>query len=281
MCCFSWFCDCIYATRCIWFKLYVPSILLDLGLTIYILKQLFDLNAFACCADNLNDNSECSYNRIGGASNVGVDSSGYCININQNLDCNGTLAMCAKDNGVNMTSLCNQTVLNDIATTSVHVFIAILIIKIVGLAFSLLLELKSVCCEKKKPGQAEEEESKNCCKECSAKCCSQLIILLLRIFFLIFGTTITLIALLVLAYSNNVIPSTCSSLSGTLETDCELITSKCTFNNDENYYNIVYPNLNIFGPYWADLASSIVTGIIWFARLSVLRYYSNSTIGDV
>jgi len=149
MCCISCFCDCIYATRCIWFKLYIPSILLDLGLTIYIVYQLFHLSVFACCADNLTYTSSCAYNTIGGASNVGVDSSGYCTNINSNLNCTGNLPACAASHDVNMTTLCDQSTLNQVASMSVNAFIGILIIKIVGIAFSLFLELKSICCDKK------------------------------------------------------------------------------------------------------------------------------------
>jgi len=278
--CFGWICDCIYATRCVWFKLLVPSMLADLGLTIYIVYQLFAFNVFACCVDNKSayQNSKCAYSNIGGANNVGVDSNGYCTRLdNSSINCGGNLASCGTSAGVNVTELCSQSTLNHVANTSVDWFIAVLIVKMVGLLFGLFMEFKAACIDKKSDGTEDAERSKNCCRKCSEKCFVNLSIFLLRVFFLIFGTAITFVAILLLKYGNSVSFSSCKAVPSSLESQCYTLESSCSDGGDENYYNVVFLNLNLNGSYIADLVTSILTGIIWIARLSVLRYYANAT----
>jgi len=253
--------------------------LLDLGLTIYIVTQLFSLDIFACCVDNKNSpyTGECSYNHIGGASNVGVRN-GYCYRKDTNVSCEGDLTTCAL--GYNITTLCDDSTLSTVASRSMDAFIAILIIKAIGICFSLFLEIKSVCCEKKEPGAEEAEESKNCCKKCTINCCSSLCSLLFRAFFLIFGTAISFIAILILQYTNDVSTSSCETLTGILKTQCENVVDSCTFNNDENFYNLIFYNFDVIGPIYAAIASSAVSAILWVARLAVVRYYA-SPLTDV
>jgi len=184
MCLWSCFCDCVYATRCVWFKLYIPSLLLDLALTIFIIVQLFNLSVFACCTDNRGSfNSKCAYNHIGGADDVGVATNGFCYRKDDDFSCGGNLTSCAIAQNITISDVCSQSVLQQVANVSTDAFIAILIIKAIGVLFSLFLEIRSVCCEKKPPGSAEAEESKSCCQECSSKCCSSITTIVLRIFF--------------------------------------------------------------------------------------------------
>jgi len=280
MCCWSCLWDCIYATRGFWLKLYVPSLLADLGLTIYIIYQLYVLEVFACCIDNKTSylNHECAYSNIGGASNVGVNEYGFCYRKdNLNVNCAGNLTSCAASIGANMTELCSPSVLETVARTSVDWLIGILVVKAVGVMFCIFLEIKASCIDKTDAGSEEAEKSKNCCRQHSRKCFIGLSVLLIRIFFLVCGTIITFIALWLLTYANNVTFSSCRTLSSGLKTECQDVESSCTNGNSENYYNVVYKNLNLIGPYWADVATSVLSAIIWIARISIMRYYVNKT----
>jgi len=280
MCCCSWLWDCIYATRCVWLKLYVPSLIADLGLTTYIIYQLYVLDVFACCVDNQtsNQNHECAYNHIGGASNVGVNDYGFCYRKdNPSFNCGGNLTSCASSVGADITELCSPSTLKQVANTSVDWLIYILLIKAVGVVFCIFLELKAAWCDKKDAGSEEAEKSKNCCRQRSKNCLIGLSVLIIRIFFLICGTAITFIALCLLTYSNSVTFSSCRTLSSSLESQCNSVEASCTRGSDQNYYNIVFSNLNLVGPYWADVATSVLSGIIWIARLSIMRKYVNKT----
>jgi len=278
--------------------------LLDLALTIYIIVELSGLDVFACCADNKKLNSECSYMTIGGASNVGVDNSGYCIQKSTNTDCIGELPSCAANYTVNITTLCSESVLKEVANTNWEWLMAILVTKSVGLVFLITLEIRSLYLSHKKskeakqakeenenahskerePGEEDVEATAGCCEKCRhcswhncKACITNTTIFTLKLFFLIFGTCATTLVIWMLIYTDRVTLSTCDILKGTLETNCETVEDHCTFDGGQNFYVVVFKNLNVTGPYIVDLTTSVTSTLVWIVRFAVLRYYLNET----
>jgi len=278
--------------------------LLDLGLTIFIIVQVAQLDVFACCTDNLTLNSKCAYTDIGGTDNVGVDSNGYCVQKSSGQHCEGNLATCASDlkPAVNMTSLCSHSILNEVANTNWDWLLAILVIKAAGLVFLIVLEFRSLRRStqkakdnndpdrKREPGEEDVEATVGCCqkcKHCSCQCFKSCItnttVFILKLFFLIFGTAATTLAIWLLLYTGRVTFSSCRAISNKqLQNNCYSVQSSCTFDGGQNYYVVVFGNLNLEGPYIVDLITSVTSTVVWLVRFAVLRYYLNQTkLADV
>jgi len=263
--------------------------LLDLALTIYIIIQLAGMEVFACCADNKTLNSNCAYTEIGGAKNVGVDSEGYCIQKSTSTDCKGELATCAADlmPSVNMTTLCSQDTLDEVANSNWDWLMAVLVIKAIGLVFLIVLEIRSLratCRSNREPGEEDVQATTGCYdkfKHCSWNCCKSCMkgttIFTLKIFFLIFGIAATSLAIWLLWYTDHVTFSSCNLLDGQLETNCNLVEESCTYKGGQNYYVVVFSGLELTGPYVVDLITSISTTVVWIVRFAVLRYYLNQS----
>jgi len=294
--CLSWCCDALYQGRCFFFRLSSILMILDLGLTLYIIVQLTQIDTFACCTDNLTLNDQCSYMTIGGTNNIGIDSEGYCIQKSSDTYCKGDLATCAEENSVDMSKLCSTEVLNEVADLSWEWLMIILVIKTVGLIFLIALEIRSLINTRKKatdqanpqrnrePGEEDVEATVGCCdkcKRCSWECCKSCLtnttIFILKIFFMIFGTAATALAIWILIYTDRVSLSNCRVLSGALQADCYTVQNKCTFEGGQNYYIVIFGDLNLTGPYIVDLITSASTTVLWVVRFAILRYYLNQS----
>jgi len=279
MCLYDWFCDCLYKGRNVIGKIGIPLMLIDLGLSIFIAIQLLEFNAFACCTDNKTQ-EQCSYDDFGGADNVGVNN-GYCYRIDNNVDCGSTLIACAATvPGVDINQLCSQDSLNKVADYNWTWLLGFLVIKMIGLIFVLFLDIKSLCCDSKDAGEKDAQDAErccSCCKNCTQQCMITTSIFMLRLAFVIFGTVTTFICIWLLQWTDRVWYGSCSALDSTLEKQCNDLIDKCTLENDENYYNVVWQNLSFTGPYWANVTSSVLSSILWIARMAVFRYAYNKT----
>lgn len=274
--CLGWLCSCMYNCKVCFNRLLLPLLLIDLALTIYIVVQLASNVPFACCTDpGIND---CSYDDIGGADNVELvePTSGgiFCERKdNPSLNCYSDITSCATNNGIDISQLCSESILDELAKENWTWLLAVLCVKLVGLCFLIFYDITHTWCKGKDTAQEDAESVSKCCHcKCGNNCCKELIFFFLRIFFLIFGTIATCIAVWLLKWTDRVSLSRCDLLEDGLESDCSSLEDACSA-NAENYYNIVWVNLELSGPYWADLASSILSALIWMVRISVMWYY--------
>jgi len=274
--CVGCLCDCLYASRNVISKLSIPFMILDLGLTIYIATQVVNLNVFACCTGN---SDTCGYNHLGGATNVELYNNTYCEKINDpSLDCHSTFATCVGNNGYDVNALCSSQVLNEVSNYNWKWFLIFLTVKSVGLVFVLFLDMKALCCDHKEVGEEDQEAAKTCskCKDHSKRCCISSFIFLLRFAFVIFGTLTTLLCLWLLEWTNSVSFGTCSGINdSTLQSDCSIVENEC--GNGTSYYAVIWGNLQLIGPYWANLASNILSSVLWVVRMSIIRKGVNKT----
>jgi len=213
---------------------------------------------------------------------------------NTNTYCSGNITACAQAHSVDMSSLCSEKTRKEVANANWDWLMAILVIKCVGLVFLIALEIRSLCNSRKKanerdrdrePGEEDVEATAGCCEKCkhcsweSCKhCMTSTVIFTLKLFFLIFGTVATTLAIWLLLYTNRVTFSSCHALSNHQSYEnCLTVEDNCTFGDGQNYYIVVFGNLNLTGPYIVDLVTSASTTILWIVRFAVLRYYLGQT----
>ena len=82
----------------------------------------------------------------------------------------------------------------------------------------------------------------------------------------------TFLAIWLLRLTDRVSLSSCRLLDGSLRSECSDFEDECSV-DAQNYYNVVWENIELSGPYWADLVSSVLVGILWCVRISVVWYY--------
>ena len=99
MCYKMFLCDLLYRFRKVFGWLIIIGALIDLGLTCFLVYQLFGIDLSACCTDNKTLQNQCSFGDIGGANNVAVNATGYCQRIDTGLNCRGDLWNCANGLG--------------------------------------------------------------------------------------------------------------------------------------------------------------------------------------
>eukprot|EP01083_Nonionella_stella_P126122 381608_1 len=284
-------CDCLYNCRGIFWKLLPLLWLADLVLTVYIVLQLYDAEVYACCTHNITPlGAVCNYEDLGGASNVFVDDNGYCGRLDSNQICS-EVGICAEQESivgvidyVGMDpgdafgdQFCSQDVLDEVATFNFTWLIVVLIVKCVGLVFLILLDL-AACLKKVKPDEKEAEQANTCtkCAKWGRDCCCKSLEILFKIAFLIFGTFATFAALHYMQLTGHVWTSTCQSLSDdTLQEQCIQTEDQC--NGGDNYYAVVFDSLDLVGPYWADMATNVISTIMWCVRVAIMRYALKQT----
>eukprot|EP01084_Bolivina_argentea_P108058 193129_1 len=267
----------------------MPLWIIDLALTIYLVIEFYNANIFACCTTNQDPWSDiCGYDDLGGAGNVFVDDYGYCKRFDdESVSCMYT-GECAEVEGIvplNTTNvgsifgdtMCNEDVLTDVANCNWFWLTAILITKSVGLVFLIALDIKS-CCSKIDPAEEEAKQVETCwkCKKWGKQCCCSTIKLLIKLTFLLFGTVATFCALYYMQLTGHVTTSSCSCVPEDLESICTETAESCMPDN-ENYYAVVFDNVDLGGPYWADVVSNILSTVIWIVRIAVMRYALKTT----
>jgi len=299
-------CDCLYRSRCLFWKLLPILWIVDMALTIYLIVNLYQSDIFACCTTNMDGIGEiCGYDDLGGASNIFVNDYGYCGRRDTNKICY-EIGECAElqstatsidqctsmgiDNCIvprsNATStaqyesfgntLCTQTVLDDVAFYNYFWLNGVLITKCVGLLFLILLDLRA-CLNKIDPDEQEAQQTETCfkCKKWGKDCCVKTIVLILKATFLIFGTFATFAALYYMQLTGHVWTSSCSAVPDSLQTQCQQTESVC--NNGDNYYAVVFDSLDLGAPYFVDIVSNVLHTVLWIVRIAVMRYALKAT----
>eukprot|EP00485_Elphidium_margaritaceum_P007516 CAMPEP_0202690680 /NCGR_PEP_ID=MMETSP1385-20130828/5597_1 /ASSEMBLY_ACC=CAM_ASM_000861 /TAXON_ID=933848 /ORGANISM="Elphidium margaritaceum" /LENGTH=297 /DNA_ID=CAMNT_0049345963 /DNA_START=46 /DNA_END=939 /DNA_ORIENTATION=+ len=286
--CLTCCCDVLYKARCFCWKILLPILwVIDLILTGYLIYALWRSNIFACCTTNNGAVGDwCGQDDLGGASNVFVNEYGYCGRKDTGYVCHeiGECAEAVEAVAFNVTSLdpdastfgdmmCNADVLDQVATYNYMWLNIVLIVKVIGLIFLLLLDVAS-CIKKIDADEEEAKQSQTCgrkCKEWGCECCQQSLVFILKVFFIVFGTLATFAAIYYMQLTGHVWISRCAALEDdSLQELCELTEESC--NNDENYYAVVFDSLDLKGPFWFDFVSNILHSVLWVVRVAVMRY---------
>jgi len=181
-----------------------------------------------------------------------------------------------------MADLCTDDALEDVASYNWLWLFGFVVTKCIGIVFVLCLEVKSWCCDHKDAADEDAKTSEkccNCCRNCTKECAISAVLFSLRLLFILFGTIATFVCIWVLKWTDRVSSGYCRALDDKdLVEACNTVQySECTYNGDENFYNVMWANLTFTAPYIVTLVSNVLGSVLWVVRLAVFRYGVNKT----